>query len=227
MDDWTDNGDGSVSSPDGQIYDYDGNWIGSENANGTWTDANGQNFTADNRPINDGGYFQNDDGSFTSIYTGETIQGGGNIGEAATTEPVTMADGSVNYPNGDVENPDGTWTFADGTTYDPLAGKDDSDPGFWNSLSNSLKSIFGTRAGANGTSNAGNFGVTSAAQAVQQLRALQQQANLNGTPAQQAAINAALSRAQATTSTTSATTWIAGGALALLALAAMRKRRSA
>lgn len=84
MEELIDNQDGSWTDPaDGAIYDAYDNVIGYENGNGTWTDGTGQEFTWDNRPINEGGYFQNDDGSWTSFYTGETIEGSGELGSGA------------------------------------------------------------------------------------------------------------------------------------------------
>lgn len=48
--DWTDNGDGSLTDPQGNIFDLEGNWLGYENADGTWTDSNGNVFDANGNP---------------------------------------------------------------------------------------------------------------------------------------------------------------------------------
>ncbi len=116
---WNDNGDGSSTDEFGDIYDdYTGEWIGTLNDDGSWNDVNGQLYTWDNRPVNDGGFFDNGDGTWTSFYTGETVQGGGTLGEisdgvAQVTIPenwIDNQDGSVTDPtNGDIWGIDGTY----------------------------------------------------------------------------------------------------------------------
>jgi hypothetical protein len=52
-DNLTDNGDGSFTDSNGDIYDAAGIWLGFENDDGTWTDPEGNVWTIDNTPAFD------------------------------------------------------------------------------------------------------------------------------------------------------------------------------
>lgn len=235
-----DNGDGSSSDENGDIWDNaSGAWLGYENGNGTWTDANGQNYTADNRPIDAGGYADNGDGTFTSIYSGEVITGGGNMaagpdggyslddtsglldnGDGTFTNPTN---GDLIYPNGDVEHDDGTWTFYDGTTYDPLLG---ADPTVDEVLTKAGAQPIGGPIGASKNAS-GQQSNSSVQSALASLANLLKQAQTSNNASQLAAIRTAQQRLGAlpATSTLSSTAKIAIAGGALLALYAISQRR--
>lgn len=232
-----DNEDGSSTDQNGDIWDNaTGAWLGYENGDGTWTDENGQLFTSDNRPIS-GGYADNGDGTYTSIYTGETVQGGGEIGtdgpadnfgyenngDGTFTNP---ANGDLLYPNGDIEHDDGTWTFYDGTTYDPLLG---ADPTVDQVLQKAGAQPIGGPVGSSRSGNAGNGqqNNSSVQSALSSLANLLKQAQTSNNTSQLAAIRAAQQRLGALPATgalsTTAKLALAGGAF--LALYALSQRR--
>lgn len=232
-----DNGDGSSTDGNGDIWDNStGAWVGYENGDGTWTDQNGQDYTANNLPITDG-YIDNGDGTYTSIYTGETVQGGGDVGNDVPFENAGLIDngdgtftnpttGSLIYPNGDVEHADGTWTFYDGTTYDPILG---ADPTTDDILRKAGAAPIGGPIGASRAGNAANGqqNNSSVQSALTSLANLLKQAQTSNNAAQLAAIRTAQQRLGAlpAASTLSSTAKIAIAGGALLALYAISQRR--
>lgn len=243
MEEWIDNSDGSWTDPsDGTIYDGNDNVVGFENGDGSWTDGNGQDFTWDNRPINDGGYFQNDDGTWTSFYTGETISGSGDLG-GSSGAVATELDGTV----GINQYGDAAWLFdtdasgnqiyqcvgADGVYYmvydaagNLLGAVDDAGnlirdtqadnsagKGFWDSVKNTAGGL-------------GNGGVSSPAQQLinAAAQALKTAMGTGAAPSQLSALRAQLAQQVAAAKGSGTNPYLIAGAIGLGLLAFSRAR---
>ncbi len=231
---WTDNGDGTLTDPQGNIYDDSGNYLGYENADGTWTDPNGNVFDANNNPVGiDTGnivsdatdvtvppnWIDNQNGTVTDPTTGDVwgIDGSylGNTADAG------LGGGNVALdPDefGDVYTVNGKWV---GNLFGLPA------PGSPNATS-ARGAGQGTAGGAyssGGSLGGGQSGQQSAQQLAQQLKQMLTAAKTSGASFnQQAAIASALRNVQTNAAGSSSTSLIVALAVALGAVALMRDR---
>lgn len=180
--DWTDNGDGSVTDPDGYLYDiFSGEYLGWESAlgDGSWFNPDGQMFDSQGNWLRDD-YLVHDEQTDTwyDAITGEWFDSQGRLTEF--------------HPR---EAPDGTPITDEGNV-------SDIGEGFFEKVGNLLKNLFGGSGssqgggqGGGGSSSFGSAAQSRQSQAEQALAKAQQSGT--ATTAQLAALQRQLAAAEA------------------------------
>lgn len=201
---WTDNGDGSFTNAAGEIYDYEGNFVGWENEDGTWVDAFGYVYDADGNLIGDAIAFEN----------------------SMTYEPVLGL--YIDKITGQIFNPDGS-----SYTGEIAVPGSDTGGGFWDGVGKFFSKIFGG-SGSGGGLGGGNFGGMSSGGAAQQRAEQSaqklQQAQQSGASAQQLAqlqqqLTIARAAAASAASSSSSSPYLIGAAVLVGALILTRRQR--